>query len=89
MAAAALGISPELVELDMSDTSTSGNSGSTSASRLTFMAGNSIREAANWPFPNGQMRIDRPSATPPIMPRPQNHTTMTPAGPCPTSPTAM
>lgn len=46
MAAAAVGVDPSLVELDMSDTATSGNSGSASASRMTFMAGNSIREAA-------------------------------------------
>jgi CO/xanthine dehydrogenase Mo-binding subunit len=46
MAAAAVGVDVELVELDMSDTATSNNSGSVSASRMTFMAGNSIREAA-------------------------------------------
>jgi CO/xanthine dehydrogenase Mo-binding subunit len=46
MTAAAVGVDVELVELDMSDTATSNNSGSVSASRMTFMAGNSIREAA-------------------------------------------
>lgn len=46
MAAAAVGVDVEMVELDMSDTATSNNSGSVSASRMTFMAGNSIREAA-------------------------------------------
>ena len=46
MAAAAVGVDVELVDLDMSDTATSNNSGSVSASRMTFMAGNSIREAA-------------------------------------------
>ncbi len=46
MAAAAVGVDVSLVELDMSDTSTSANSGSVSASRMTFMAGNSIRGAA-------------------------------------------
>ncbi len=46
MAAAAASVAVELVELDMSDTATSNNSGSVSASRMTFMAGNSIREAA-------------------------------------------
>ncbi len=46
MAAAAVGVGLDLVELDMSDTATSGNSGSVSASRMTFMAGNSIRQAA-------------------------------------------
>ncbi|MCB8978063.1 MAG: molybdopterin-dependent oxidoreductase [Ardenticatenaceae bacterium] len=46
MAAAAVGVDIDLVELDMSDTASSGNSGSTSASRMTWMAGNSIRGAA-------------------------------------------
>lgn len=46
MAAMALDITLDKVEIVMSDTATSGNSGSVSASRMTFMAGNSIREAA-------------------------------------------
>ncbi len=46
MAAAAVGVPVEMVELVLSDTATSGNSGSVSASRMTFMAGNSIRKAA-------------------------------------------
>ena len=46
MAAAAVGVPVEMVELVLSDTATSGNSGSVSASRMTFMAGNSIRMAA-------------------------------------------
>lgn len=46
MAAAALDVDLELVELDVSDTATSGNSGSASASRMTLMSGNSIRGAA-------------------------------------------
>jgi CO/xanthine dehydrogenase Mo-binding subunit len=46
MAAAATGVDVSQVELIMSDTATSGNSGSVSASRMTFMAGNSIRQAA-------------------------------------------
>ncbi|MCP5097179.1 MAG: molybdopterin-dependent oxidoreductase, partial [Chloroflexi bacterium] len=45
MAAASVGVDVELVELDMSDTASSGNSGSVSASRMTFMAGNAIRGA--------------------------------------------
>jgi len=45
-AAEALGVSPEMIELIVSDTAFTGNSGSTSASRLTFMAGNSITGAA-------------------------------------------
>ncbi|MBL8045986.1 MAG: xanthine dehydrogenase family protein molybdopterin-binding subunit, partial [Anaerolineales bacterium] len=46
MAAEALGIPVSCVELVASDTANSGDSGSTSASRLTFMAGNSILGAA-------------------------------------------
>lgn len=46
MAAAAVGVDVSQVELIMSDTASSGNSGSVSASRMTFMAGNSIRQAA-------------------------------------------
>ncbi len=46
MAADALGVTSEKVRLVMSDTATSQNSGSASASRMTFMAGNSIRGAA-------------------------------------------
>ena len=46
MAAQAVGVPVEMVEMDLSDTASSGNSGSVSASRMTFMAGNSIRQAA-------------------------------------------
>jgi CO/xanthine dehydrogenase Mo-binding subunit len=46
MAAAAVGVPLEQVEMILSDTATSGNSGSNSASRMTFMAGNAIRLAA-------------------------------------------
>lgn len=46
MAAAAVGVDVNLVELDMSDTASSGDSGSASASRMTWMAGNAIRGAA-------------------------------------------
>ena len=46
MVSDALNISIDKVELDLSDTATSRNSGSASASRLTFMAGNSIYGAA-------------------------------------------
>ncbi len=42
IAAAAIGIPPEDIETRFSDTATSGDSGSASASRLTFMAGNAI-----------------------------------------------
>ncbi|MCH7669384.1 MAG: xanthine dehydrogenase family protein [Acidobacteria bacterium] len=46
MAAEALGLPVEAVSGVMSDTATSGDSGSASASRLTWMAGQSIGEAA-------------------------------------------
>ena len=46
MAAEACGVPIDKVLLDASDTATSGSSGSVSASRMTFMAGNSIRGAA-------------------------------------------
>lgn len=47
MAAQALNLPLEKVEVDYSDTATAGNSGSASASRLTMMAGNSIIGAAD------------------------------------------
>jgi len=46
MAADASGVSLDKIQLVMSDTATSQTSGSTSASRLTFMAGNAIKGAA-------------------------------------------
>ncbi len=46
MAADAVGVSLDQVELRLSDTATSEDSGSASASRMTLMAGNSIRGAA-------------------------------------------
>jgi CO/xanthine dehydrogenase Mo-binding subunit len=46
MAAAAIGVPLARVRVVPSDTATSGDSGSTSASRMTFMAGNAIRGAA-------------------------------------------
>ena len=46
MAAEALNLPLDSVEVVASDTSTSGDSGSSSASRMTFMAGNAIRGAA-------------------------------------------
>jgi CO/xanthine dehydrogenase Mo-binding subunit len=46
MTAEALGVPIEKVRLVVSDTASSGNSGSVSASRMTFMLGNSIRGAA-------------------------------------------
>jgi CO/xanthine dehydrogenase Mo-binding subunit len=46
MVAEAVGVPLEKVTLFTSDTATMGNSGSASASRMTFMAGNAIRGAA-------------------------------------------
>ncbi len=46
MAAEALGLPLEKIELVVADTASTGDSGSTSASRMTFMAGNAIRGAA-------------------------------------------
>jgi len=47
MAAEALGVPLDRVHMETSDTATSpGNSGSTSASRTTFMAGNAVRKTA-------------------------------------------
>ncbi|MHB8087377.1 MAG: xanthine dehydrogenase family protein molybdopterin-binding subunit [Anaerolineaceae bacterium] len=46
MVAEAVGVPLEKVNMVTSDTATMGNSGSASASRMTFMAGNSIRGAA-------------------------------------------
>jgi CO/xanthine dehydrogenase Mo-binding subunit len=46
MAAQALNVPVERVELVTADTASTGNSGSVSASRMTFMAGNAIRGAA-------------------------------------------
>jgi len=47
MAAEAVGVPFERVKLIASDSATMGNSGSASASRLTFMSGNAIRGAAD------------------------------------------
>ncbi len=46
MAAQAVGVSADKVQMLVSDTATMGNSGSVSASRMTFMAGNAIKGAA-------------------------------------------
>lgn len=45
-AAEALNVPPEKISLIVSDTAFTGNSGSSSASRMTFMSGNSIKGAA-------------------------------------------
>ena len=60
MAAEALDISVDQVEMIPSDTATTGNSGSVSASRMTFMAGNSIRGAVELALARWQDE-DRPA----------------------------
>ncbi len=76
MTAEALGISMDKVKLTLADTATSRSSGSVSASRMTFMAGNAIRGAAaealaKW---NAEERpaiatyMYRPPATTPLHP---------------------
>ncbi len=46
MASEVIGIAPERVKVIPSDSATQGNSGSSSASRMTFMAGNAIKGAS-------------------------------------------
>ena len=46
MAAEVLSVAPERVQVMPSDSATQGNAGSSSASRMTFMAGNAIKGAA-------------------------------------------
>jgi CO/xanthine dehydrogenase Mo-binding subunit len=48
IAAETLDIEPEKIKLEVSDTAFTDNSGSASASRLTFMAGNAVKEAADF-----------------------------------------
>lgn len=60
MAAEAAGISVEHVEMVISDTALTENSGSTSASRMTFMAGNAIKGAVALALEKWQSE-DRPA----------------------------
>jgi CO/xanthine dehydrogenase Mo-binding subunit len=72
--AEALGLPIEKVELHLSDTATSRNSGSVSASRMTFMSGNAISGAAQQALERWQAGdrpavgdyVYRPSATSPM-----------------------
>lgn len=59
-AAATLGVPLARVELVASDTALTDNSGSTSASRLTFMAGNAIVAAAEMALARWQAEEERP-----------------------------
>ena len=59
MAAEALGVPAEKVALIVSDTAQVGNSGSASASRMTFMAGNSIKGAAEAAWSAGAPKTAR------------------------------
>jgi CO/xanthine dehydrogenase Mo-binding subunit len=72
-AAEAAGIPLDKVEMIVSDTATSGNSGSASASRMTFMSGNAIRGAVKAALEKWQaedrpaiatFRYDAPKTTP-------------------------
>lgn len=60
MAAEALSVPMERVQLIVSDTAETGNSGSVSASRMTFMSGNAIRGAAEAALTKWQAE-DRPA----------------------------
>jgi CO/xanthine dehydrogenase Mo-binding subunit len=60
IAAEILGVDFERVTLETSDTAFTHNSGSASASRLTFMAGNAVKEAATFALRKWQ-REDRPA----------------------------
>jgi len=74
MAAEALDLPLEMIELIVSDTAHSGNSGSVSASRMTFMSGNSIIGAAKlalkkWSENQRPVNVEyvyRPPATTPM-----------------------
>lgn len=76
-AADALNLPIEKIELSVSDTAYTGDSGSASASRMTFMAGNSIRGAASDALKKWQdeerpaiaRHVYRPPATTPLDPK--------------------
>ena len=61
MAAEAVGVPFEKVKLLSSDSATMGNSGSVSASRMTFMAGNAIKGAAEIAMKKWATEEDRPA----------------------------
>ncbi len=61
MAAEAVGVSFEKVKLIASDSATMGNSGSVSASRMTFMAGNAIKGAADIALKKWSTEEERPA----------------------------
>ncbi len=89
IAAEVLQIDPAQVDLRVDNTEITGSSGSASASRMTFMAGNAIHGAASTlRWPNGRTKSGPPApngsftpAPPPAMPR-------QPAQATPTSPMA-
>jgi len=76
IAADALGVSADLIELVASDTAQTNNSGSASASRMTFMGGNAVLGAAkealakweNEERPAEASYVYRPPATSPLDP---------------------
>ena len=77
MAAEALDVPPEKIELILTDTANTGNAGSVSASRMTFMAGNSIKGAAKlalekWSADQRPVNVEfvyKPPATTPMDPQ--------------------
>jgi CO/xanthine dehydrogenase Mo-binding subunit len=73
MAADALCIPIALVEVSNPDTSQSNDSGAVSASRMTFMIGNAIREAAalaleNWKYEERPIKVTHQYLAPPTTP---------------------
>ena len=62
MAAEAVGVPVDIVELVLADTAHTGDSGSASASRMTFMSGNAIRGAAALALEKWQNE-DRPAVS--------------------------
>ena len=73
MAADALCIPIALVEVTNPDTSQSNDSGAVSASRMTFMVGNAIREAAalaleNWKYEERPIKVTHQYLAPPTTP---------------------
>ncbi len=61
MAAEVIGVPPEMVQVRPSDSATQGNPGSSSASRMTFMAGNAIKGAAEAALHKWQTEEERPA----------------------------
>jgi CO/xanthine dehydrogenase Mo-binding subunit len=87
MAAEAVGVPFEKVKIIASDSATMENSGSVSASRMTFMSGNAIRGAAEVALKNGKPRNVPPLVSSNTWRRAPTSSTRRPATPPPTLPT--